>query len=99
MATHKNRPVDNKYITGKALLLCTKCSHCDEAVAPGLRCSKMSPGENVYKVTPMMFTLNHCPSLGGAGDCMEEGASVIDDSLMHLHLAIPNVIIPLLGSK
>lgn len=47
MTTHKNCPVDNKYVAGKALLFSTMCSHDDEAVAPEMPCIKMSTVEKV----------------------------------------------------
>lgn len=66
-------------------------------MAPSVQCIKMPTEENVYKVTPMMF--KQMSALGGPGDGIEQGVSVIDNSPMHLYSAIPYVIIPLLGSK
>lgn len=57
MTTHKNCPVDTKYVSGKALLFSITGSYCDEVVAPNMQCVKMSVGENIHKVT-LVFTLN-----------------------------------------
>lgn len=90
--------MDNKSVSGKALLLPVACHYCYGALAP--KCTVAAhPEQKIFReICGVIFTKTKFPQVGRISDCLQEaGGSVSANSLVCQNPEMSHIHMPFSG--